>query len=72
MGAGGFIDRVKVKGLMYSKRISAEKISAEMGISHQSFYNRMRGKVPFDENDITVLVKHLGREIFLYPTEVSN
>ena len=60
-----YINRAKLKGLMAEKNITATTLSNLLGISRQVFYLRLKGDRDFTENEICILAKKFGKDIFL-------
>jgi lambda repressor-like predicted transcriptional regulator len=63
--SGKMIDRQEIKACMARKGLNLDSLSKEMGISMQSLHLKITKKRLFNENEISTLLKILGRDILI-------
>lgn len=70
MAKGGgkmLIDRKEIVWKQRKERISNEKMAEKLGICRVSYVKKINGQRSFTEDEIQILVKLFGNNIFILP-----
>lgn len=67
-----FVDRTKLKIKLIESGMSIKDLADELCITYAGLYNKLSNNRDFNENEIFVLDKLFGKDVFFMDSDVSN